>query len=92
MNTIQENYANPTIMRYNDKPATAATPTGQTIELMPRSLKELSGLYRISVKTFKKWLLPFEMEIGKRIGNYYTIPQVKKIFELLGFPCVFEEK
>jgi hypothetical protein len=26
------------------------------------------------------------------MGNYYTIPQVKKIFEFLGFPALFYEE
>ena len=69
-----------------------ASRTEDSIELRPRNLKELSALYNISGKTFKRWLLPFEKEIGKRMGYYYTIPQVRKIFSLLGFPGVFYEE
>ena len=65
---------------------------GPSIELRPRNLKELAALYCISSRTLKKWLLPFEKELGKRIGYYYTIPQVKKIFSLLSFPCMFDEE
>ncbi len=65
---------------------------GAAIELRPHNLKELSALYRISARTLKKWLLPFEKKIGKRTGYYYTIPQVRKIFSLLGFPCMFYEE
>jgi len=79
-------------MRYTDNPTPANVPPPTAIELRPRSLKELSGLYRISSKTLKKWLLPFKNEIGERIGNYYTIPQVRKIFEMLGFPSFLYEE
>lgn len=75
----------------NNERAAKKTP-GTSIELRPRNLKELSALYNISAKTFKKWLLPFEKEIGKRMGYYYTIPQVRKIFSFLGFPAVFYEE
>jgi hypothetical protein len=50
------------------------------------SLKELSGMYRVSKNTFKKWLSPFQEEIGVRVGYYYSIHQVKIIFDKLGFP------
>jgi hypothetical protein len=65
---------------------------GSSIELKPRSLKELSALYGISSRTLKKWLKPFEKEVGKRIGYYYSITQVKKIFRFLGFPGMFYEE
>ena len=74
------------------KPIHNQTPAMEnSIELRPRNLKELAALYRISYKTLKKWLEPHDKKIGKRIGNYYTIPQVKKIYRLLGFPGVFNE-
>jgi hypothetical protein len=78
------NYAN----NFPSKPR----PSGGSTELRPHNLKELAALYSISSKTFKKWLLPFEKEIGKRIGYYYTIPQVRKIFSLLGLPGLFYEE
>ena len=63
-----------------------------SIELRPHNLKELSALYKISYKTLKKWLKPFERELGERTGYYYTIPQVRKIFEFLGFPGVLSQE
>jgi len=43
-------------------------------------------MYRVSKNTFKKWLLPFQDDLGVRVGYYYSINQVKKIFEKLGLP------
>lgn len=73
------------------KPTQTLTTMENSIELRPHNLKELMALYKISYKTLKKWLKPFERELGERVGYYYTIPQVKKIFEFLGIPGVFNE-
>ena len=74
----------------NSKPGENSA--GSSIVLRPHNLKELSALYSISSRTLKKWLHPFEREIGERIGYFYTIIQVKKIFELLGFPGILTEE
>jgi transposase len=50
------------------------------------SVKEVAGLYAISTKTLKKWLIPFEKEIGERQGYFYYPKQVKIIFDKLGLP------
>jgi hypothetical protein len=73
------------------KPASNLPAMENSIDLRPHNLKELSALYNISYKTLKKWLKPFDKELGERIGYYYTIPQVRKIFSLLGFPGTFSE-
>jgi hypothetical protein len=78
-------------MKYANNPSSGTRP-GPSIELRPRNLKELAALYCISSRTLKKWLLPLEKKLGKRIGYYYTIPQVKKIFSFLGFPGMFDEE
>ena len=63
-----------------------------TVALKPYSLTELSGLYQVCTRTLKKWIQPFEKEIGKKLGRYYTIVQVKIIFEKLGLPgCIAKE-
>lgn len=59
------------------------------IEIRPYSIKELAGLYRMSYKTFRKWLKPHEEAIGKKIGYYYNTYQVKMIFEKLHPPFDF---
>lgn len=56
------------------------------IYLKPYSLTELSRLYDVCVRTMKKWMIPFEEEVGAKRGRYFTISQVKIIFEKLGLP------
>lgn len=58
----------------------------RTIPVKTYSVKEIAGLYGISGKTLKKWLAPFEGEIGERIGYFYNPKQVQTIFEKLGLP------
>ncbi len=48
--------------------------------------KELIALYKVSYKTFNAWLKPFDEQIGKPIGKFYTPKQIALIFELLGPP------
>jgi hypothetical protein len=50
------------------------------------SLKQIASLYCVSKQTFKIWLKPFEKEIGKRIGHFYSVKQIKIILEKLGTP------
>lgn len=61
------------------------------LKLKPYSLMELSRIYGVDFRTFKKWLLPFQENIGARVGRYYTVAQVKKIFEVLGTPDIIIE-
>jgi transposase len=58
------------------------------IQIKTYSVKEVAGLYGISGKTLKKWLTPFEKEIGERRGYFYNPKQVGIIFEKLGLPGV----
>ena len=64
--------------------------TDKMILLKPYSLKELAEIYEIDWRTFKKWLKPFEEEIGKKEGRYYKIPQVRTIFRKLELPSVID--
>ena len=48
--------------------------------------KELALMYETSPKTFSRWLKPHESLIGDKIGRYYSITQVKAIFQSLGMP------
>lgn len=59
-----------------------------TIQYRPYTMKELAQLYGVDPRTIKVWLAPFEEELGPKLGRYYTIPQVKKIFEKLDFPSI----
>lgn len=52
---------------------------------------ELSRIYGVDFRTFKKWIVPFQDKIGLRIGRFYTVLQVKIIFDSLGTPGIIEE-
>lgn len=56
-------------------------------EIRPYSAKDLSGIYGVCDKTFKKWIKPFASDIGEKNGRFYTVAQVKIIFDKLGVPC-----
>ncbi len=60
------------------------------IKLKPYSLAELARQYEVCVRTMQKWMLPFKQEIGEKQGRYFTISQVKIIFEKLGLPASVE--
>jgi hypothetical protein len=47
---------------------------------------ELAALYQVSTKTFRTWLKQYAKEIGERESRYFTVLQVKIIFERLGEP------
>lgn len=56
------------------------------IKLKPYSMTELARIYGVDPRTLKKWLVPFEKEIGIKQGRIFQIPQVKVIFEKLSLP------
>jgi len=58
------------------------------IRLRAYSTKEVAGLYEISKPTLQTWLIPFEKEIGQRIGHFYSPKQMRVIFDKLGIPEV----
>lgn len=62
--------------------------TNTSAEIKPYSTKEIATLYGVCDKTLKKWLKPFEQNIGIKTGRYYTIAQVNIIFDRLGMPGV----
>jgi hypothetical protein len=53
-------------------------------ETKPMTRAGLANYYNVNVRTFKKWIRPFEKEIGKPEGNIYTPRQVEIIFQKLG--------
>ena len=57
-----------------------------SIEVKAYSLSELAGIYKISNKCMKRWLKPHQDLIGKREGRYFTVLQVRIIFDKLGLP------
>lgn len=56
------------------------------IRVKPYNQKELAFLYEVSPRTVKKWIKPFEQELGDKMGQIYTAKQVEIIFYKLGFP------
>ncbi len=50
------------------------------------TIAELAVLYQVSTKTFRTWLKQYAKEIGERESRYFTVLQVKIIFERLGEP------
>lgn len=56
------------------------------IRVKPYNQKELAFLYEVSPRTVKKWIKPFEQELGGKMGQIYTAKQVEIIFDKLGFP------
>lgn len=60
------------------------------ISVRPYMLKELAHLYGVSGRTVKNWIRPFKSEVGIKTGRYYSIRQVRTIFDNLGVPYVLE--
>lgn len=68
------------------------TAVKKMIKIKAYSPGELARMYGVNRRTFKRWLEPFLKNTGKRRGRFYTIYQVKIIFEKLGTPSVPEEE
>jgi len=62
------------------------------IQLKPYTVLDLAKIYGVSDRTMKKWIKPFECQIGQKIGYFYTVAQVKTIFEKLGLPGDLNEE
>jgi hypothetical protein len=74
-----------------DKPI--STPGGPgTIPLRAYTVIGLARLYNIDKKTFRRWLIPFQDEIGERSGYYYNVRQVQIIIEKLGYPTMVSDE
>lgn len=54
-------------------------------------LKDLSEIYGVSNNIFKRWLKPYENELGKRKGHFYNIQQVEFMISKFGLPRKVEE-
>lgn len=59
--------------------------------IKPYTFKELITLYEVPDKTFRKWLRPFKDLIGPKVGQFYTINQVRIMFDKLGIPARLED-
>lgn len=60
----------------------------EAVELKHYSTRELARIYGVCDKTLVKWMKPFLKEIGEKQGRYYTVAQVKIIFDKLGLPSI----
>ena len=60
-------------------------------EVKAYSPAELANIYQVSKCTLNRWLKPYKEKIGKREGLYYTVKQVRVIFDALGLPGRIEE-
>ena len=57
------------------------------VPIQPYTHQDLMYHYNgIAWSTLQKWLKPFEKQIGPKIGHFYTIKQIRIIFENLGHP------
>lgn len=56
------------------------------IELRPYNVKELAVIYGVDRRTMTSWLKAHESAIGPKLGRYYSVLQVKIIFQRLGIP------
>jgi hypothetical protein len=52
----------------------------------PRTGKELANHYGVTPKTFRSWLKRMPVDLGTRLGNYYSPRQVKIITDHLSKP------
>lgn len=59
-----------------------------SIEIKPYTAKQLACLYGVSTNTFCKWISRHKESVGKKLGHFYTIWQVKIIFDKLGYPVM----
>ena len=46
--------------------------------------KQLTALYKVSVKTLNIWLKPFQNKIDPQLGRVYIPKQLKIIYDCLG--------
>jgi hypothetical protein len=56
------------------------------LTIRPYTHKELAVFYGVSWVTFRKWLRPYEIDIGPKTGHFYNSRQVEIIFLRLGYP------
>jgi hypothetical protein len=58
------------------------------IIIKPYTHLQLMQMYGVSWRTLKRWLAPYEKEIGPKIGHFYSVRQVAIIFRYIGNPCM----
>lgn len=62
------------------------TTTKERLEIKPYTTQELSVLYNMSSRTFRRNIAGIKEKLGKRIGHFYNVKQVEMIMEHMGRP------
>lgn len=62
------------------------------VEVRPYYHTEIVRLFNTSKSTFNRDLRPHRKKLGKRIGNRWSIKQVKMIFEIFDTPYIIVEE
>lgn len=53
-------------------------------------LKDLAGIYEVSLYYMRKFIFKHKKAVGKREGHYYSTEQVSRIFKLVQLPSHVE--
>lgn len=63
------------------------------MKIKPMTVKELAGAYKVGRSTMYRWLRAHADKIGPRRDGcrFYSVKQVKKIFEIFDVPEAFIE-
>ncbi len=59
----------------------------KVVRLAPYTTKQLTVIYGVDRRTLMKWLDNIKSSLGERRGYYWSIQQVKMIFEKLSLPA-----
>lgn len=59
----------------------------RVVRVMPYTTKQLTAIYGVDHRTLKKWMNNLKESLGERNGYYWSIPQVRLIFEKLSLPA-----
>ncbi len=97
MKSENENHDKPSLIRINDSPKDwneiqKKLFKNTHLSIKPYTLKELSEIYKVCTPTFKKMLEPYEQLLGEHTGRYYSITQVKLIFQYIDLPSAYTLK
>ncbi len=52
-------------------------------DIRPMTIAQLAQRWGVSQRTVRRWLKPYEAEIGRRVGNIYNARQVAIILSRL---------
>lgn len=54
--------------------------------IKPYQLADLTKIFDVNYRTFKKWVKNISKELGKPAGRYYSVPQVEYMIAQFGLP------